>query len=121
MNVSPDDFLLLSGFFVCTLKKGDFLQGEVNFVKNPCGTAQANIVEGTEINGIPVFWGTGFNPLNSSQFFVSWGEKLMEGDLLPTYNSDNGEKGLLWFSDEDSAEKKYKELQQLFAASQSNL
>jgi hypothetical protein len=77
-------------------------------MKNPCGTTRANILDKTEINGIPVFFGTGVNPVNSpAQFFVAWGKGILEGGLIHTFNSERQEEGYLWFVDEDEAEAKY--------------
>ncbi len=85
-------------------------------MKNPCGTARANILEKVIVNDIPVFFGTGVNPANSpAQFFVAWGNGVLEGGLIPTYNKDSGEEGYLWFADEDEAEEKYFQLQHIFS------
>lgn len=85
-------------------------------MKNPCGTAKANILEKSIVNGIPVFFGTGVNPANSpAQFFVAWGKKVLEEGLIPTYNRDSDEEGFLWFVDEDEAEAKYSYLKHIFS------
>jgi len=77
-------------------------------MKNPCGTTRANILERKELNGIPVYFGTGVNPVNSpAQFFVAWGEGVLEGGLVHTYNSEQSGKGIRWFIDEDDAEHQY--------------
>lgn len=31
-------------------------------MSNPCGTTKANILEKTDVKGIPVYFGTGVNP-----------------------------------------------------------
>lgn len=81
-------------------------------MKNPCGTTKANIIEETRINGVSVYWGTGVNPVNSpAQFFVAWGEGILSGGLIRTFNADAPERGFLWFVDEDEAEVKYLEIQ----------
>lgn len=85
-------------------------------MKNPCGTAQAKIIENTEVNGIPVYFGTGVSPVNSpAQFFVAWGKEVLIGGLLPTYNNDSPKEGFIWFIDEDEAEAKYAAVQQVLA------
>ena len=78
-------------------------------MKKPCGTAEANIVDSSEINGVFVCWGTGFNP-NLTHYFVAWGQKLNEGDFISTYNDQTSEKGQIWYLDEEEAEKYYEEL-----------
>ncbi|MDI6813577.1 MAG: hypothetical protein QMC95_12915 [Desulfitobacteriaceae bacterium] len=81
-------------------------------MKNPCGTTKANILEQVRINAVPVYWGTGVNPVNSpAQFFVAWGEGILSGGLIRTFNADTFEQGFLWFVDEDEAEAKYVEIQ----------
>lgn len=78
---------------------------------NPCGTTRANILEKTKVNGIPVYFGTGVNPVNSpAQFFVAWGEGILAGGLIHTFNSESLAKGFLWFVDEDEAQAKYAEV-----------
>lgn len=85
-------------------------------MKNPCGTTRANILESIEVNGIPVYFGTGVNPLNSpAQFFVAWGKDVLADGLIHTFNSESPEEGFLWFSDEDQAEAKYGAIQQALA------
>ncbi len=85
-------------------------------MKNPCGTARANILEKSIVNDIPVFFGTGVNPANSpAQFFVAWGKGVLNGGLIPTYNSDSDKEGFLWFIDEEEAEDKYSYLQRIFS------
>lgn len=87
-------------------------------MKNPCGTTRANIYEKTEVNGIPVYFGSGVNPVNSpTQFFVAWGIGVLKDGLIHTFNSDSPEEGFLWFIDEDEAEAKYLSLQQVLAES----
>lgn len=77
-------------------------------MKNPCGTAQAKIIESTEVNGIPVYFGTGVSPVNSpAQFFVAWGKGVLTSGLIPTFNNESPKEGFLWFIDEDEAEAKY--------------
>lgn len=81
-------------------------------MKNPCGTAKANIIEKAEINGIPVFFGAGVSPINSpAQFFVAWGKGVLANGLIPTFNNESPKEGFLWFIDEDEAEAKYVEVQ----------
>ncbi|MDA8441762.1 MAG: hypothetical protein M0Z55_05235 [Peptococcaceae bacterium] len=78
---------------------------------NPCGTTRANVVAKTEVKGIPIYWGTGVNPVNSpAQFFVAWGNRVLTGGVIHTFNSDAKQEGFLWFVDEDEAEAKYKSL-----------
>jgi hypothetical protein len=85
-------------------------------LNNPCGTTRANILEKIEICGIPIFFGTGVNPVNSpAQFFVAWGKRALEGGLIHTFNSEDKEMGILWFVDEDEAEAKYVSLQKELA------
>ncbi len=82
-------------------------------MKNPCGTTKANILEQVRINGVPVYWGTGVNPVNSpAQFFVAWGEGILTGGLIRTFNADSPERGFLWFVEEEEAEAKYGEIQE---------
>jgi hypothetical protein len=81
-------------------------------MKNPCGTTKANIFENVEVKGIPVYLGTGVNPVNSpAQFFVAWGKGVLTDGLIRTFNSETTEEGFLWFIDEDEAEAKYKAVQ----------
>lgn len=81
-------------------------------MKNPCGTTKANILENTEIKGIPVYFGTGVNPVNSpAQFFVAWGKGVLGNGLIRTFNSESPEEGFLWYIDEDEAEAKYNNVQ----------
>ncbi|WP_088188212.1 hypothetical protein [Desulfosporosinus sp. FKA] len=81
---------------------------------NPCGLTKANILESTEIDGMPVYFGTGVNPVNSpAQFFVAWGKEVLADGLIHTYNVKSAEKGIEWFSDEDEAEAKYLKIQRL--------
>lgn len=81
-------------------------------MKNPCGTTRANILEKTEVNGIPAYFGTGVNPVNSpAQFFVAWGKGIFEGGLIHTFNSERQAEGFLWFVEEDEAEAKYRSVQ----------
>lgn len=82
-------------------------------LSNPCGTAKANIFEETQVNGISIYFGSGANPVNSpAQFFVAWGKDVLAGGLIPTYNEDTPERGILWFVDEEEAEEKYRQIQQ---------
>lgn len=84
--------------------------------KNPCGTTRANILEKKEVNEIPIYFGTGVNPVNSpAQFFVAWGKGVLEHGLIHTFNSEAQDQGFLWFVDEDEAEAKYKEVQNKLA------
>lgn len=86
-------------------------------MKNPCGTTRANILENTEINGIPVFFGTGVNPVNSpAQFFVAWGKGILVRGLIHTFNSVSQEEGYLWFIDEDEALAKFHSVQRALAS-----
>ncbi|MDR3601712.1 MAG: hypothetical protein P4L49_14725 [Desulfosporosinus sp.] len=83
---------------------------------NPCGTTKANVFERTEVNGIPIFWGSGVNPVNSpAQFFVAWGRGALSGGLIHTFNSESSDTGLRWFIDEDEAEAEYAKLQRILA------
>jgi hypothetical protein len=80
-------------------------------MSNPCGTTRANILEKTEVSGIPVYFGTGVNPVNSpAQFFVAWGKGVLQGGLIRTFNKEQQDQGFLWFIDEDEAEAKYVQL-----------
>lgn len=80
-------------------------------LKNPCGTARANIFEKEDINGFPVYFGSGASPVNSpAQFFVAWGKQVLAYGFIPTYNKDTPEEGHLWFVEEDEAEAKYREM-----------
>lgn len=84
---------------------------------NPCGTTKANIYEKIEINGIPVYFGAGVNPVNSpAQFFVAWGIKSLAGGLIHTFNINSGEEGTIWFVDEDEAEAEFKKIQKTLAS-----
>lgn len=75
---------------------------------NPCGTTKANVFETIEVNGIPVYYGSGVNPVNSpAQYFVAWGKGVISAGLIHTFNSETSEQGLLWFIDEDEAEAQY--------------
>lgn len=79
-------------------------------MNNPCGTTAAHILEKTEANGMPVYFGTGVNPnpANSmAQFFVAWGQDVLRKGLVHTYNIESPTAGLIWFIDEDEAEAKY--------------
>lgn len=81
-------------------------------MKNPCGTTKANIFEHTEVNGIQVYFGSGVNPVNSpAQFFVAWGNEVLKGGLIHTFNSESPTEGFLWFIEEDEAEAKYVSVQ----------
>ena len=81
---------------------------------NPCGTTKANVFEQTEVNGIPIYFGAGVNPVNSpAQFFVAWGNGALSGGLIHTFNSESYEQGFLWFIDEDQAEAKYADLKRM--------
>lgn len=85
-------------------------------MKNPCGTTRANVLEKTVVNGIPVYFGTGVNPVNSpAQFFVAWGKGVLEGGLIHTFNSERTGEGFLWFVDEGEAEEKYTSVQKALA------
>lgn len=86
-------------------------------MKNPCGTTCAKVYQSTNVNGIPIYFGSGVNPVNSpAQFFVTWGKDALAGNLIPTFNSESPEKGVIWFIDEDEAEAKYLHLQKNLAA-----
>lgn len=79
---------------------------------NPCGTTRAYLLAETKVGEIPVYWGTGVNPVNSpAQFFVAWGEGVLAGGLIHTFNCQQTDRGFLWFSDEDEAEAKYQSIQ----------
>lgn len=81
-------------------------------MKNPCGTTRANIFESNEVNGIPVYFGTGVNPVNSpAQFFVAWGKGVLAGGLIQTFNCESADEGFLWFADEDEAAAMYAAVQ----------
>ena len=83
---------------------------------NPCGTTKANIFESTEINGTPIYFGSGVNPVNSpAQYFVAWGKAALTGGLIHTFNSKSPEQGAEWFIEEDDAEAKYIKIQKLLA------
>jgi len=83
---------------------------------NPCGTTKANVFESTVINGTPIYFGSGVNPVNSPvQFFVAWGKEVLAGGLIHTYNSKSPEQGSEWFADEAEAEAKYIKIQRLLA------
>jgi hypothetical protein len=83
-------------------------------MSNPCGTTKANIFEETKVNGMPVYFGSGVNLVNSpAQFFVAWGRDVLAAGLIPTYNEETPERGFLWFVDEEEAEAKYRQIQQL--------
>lgn len=84
-------------------------------MKNPCGTTHAKIIESREVNEIPIYYGTGVNPVNSpAQFFVAWGKGVLENGLIRTFNTESKEAGILWFIDEDDAETKYHEVTMAF-------
>jgi len=81
---------------------------------NPCGMTKANIFEKTEVNGIPVYYGSGANPVNSpAQFFVAWGIGALSAGLIHTFNSESTEQGSLWFIEEDEAEARYAKVQEI--------
>jgi hypothetical protein len=81
-----------------------------------CGTTKANIFESTDVHGSPVYFDSGINPVNSpAQFFVAWAKKILADGLIHTFNNDSPFEGYLWFIDEDQAEAKYKEVQQILA------
>lgn len=83
-------------------------------MNNPCGTTKANIFEKTEVNGIPVYFGAGVNPVNSpAQFFVAWGTGALSDGLIHTFNSESIEQGALWFIEEDEAEAHYAKIQEI--------
>ncbi|EHQ87908.1 hypothetical protein [Desulfosporosinus youngiae] len=89
-------------------------------MKNPCGTTKANVFENTEVNGIPVYFGSGVNPVNSpAQFFVAWGKGVLSGGLIHTFNLESSEQGSLWFIDEDEAMSAYARIQGLLAGDKS--
>lgn len=76
--------------------------------ENPCGTASARIYASGEAGGLPVHFGSGYNPANSpAQFFVAWGRDVLAEGYLPTFNQDTPDSGFLWFVDEDEAEACY--------------
>lgn len=81
---------------------------------NPCGMTRANILEKSEVKGVPIYFGTGVNPVNSpAQFFVAWGKGVLEGGLIRTFNSEQADYGFLWFIDEDEALERYNSLKQI--------
>jgi len=81
---------------------------------NPCGTTKANIFESIEINGIPIYFGSGVSPVNSpAQYFVAWGKGVLTGGLIHTFNSKSPEEGSEWFIEEDEAMAKYIKIQKL--------
>jgi hypothetical protein len=83
-------------------------------MENPCGTTKATIYESTEIEGMPIYFGAGVNPVNSpAQFFVAWGKEVLLNGLVHTYNSKSAEQGIEWFIEEDEAEAKYLKIQKL--------
>lgn len=85
-------------------------------MNNPCGTTKANIFESIEIDGTPIYFGSGVNPVNSpAQYFVAWGKAALAGGLIHTFNSKTPEQGVEWFVDEDEAEAKYLKIQKLLA------
>jgi len=89
---------------------------EVGTMGNPCGTTKANILESTEINGTPIYFGSGVSPVNSpAQYFVAWGKEVLAGGLIHTFNSESQEQGSEWFIEEDVAEAKYIKMQKLLA------
>lgn len=86
-------------------------------MKNPCGTAKANIIERTEVNGMKVVFGSGVNPVNSpAQFFVAWGKDILANGLIHTFNCDTPEEGFIWFIDDELAEEKYEALKKSLSA-----
>ena len=90
-------------------------------MSNPCGTTKANVLEKTIIEGIPIYFGTGVNPVNSpAQFFVAWGVKVLSNGLIPTFNHESLEEGFRWFVDEEEAEEKYQRLIEEFQGQMSN-
>lgn len=87
-------------------------------MKNPCGTTRANIYQSVNVKGIPIYFGSGVNPVNSpAQFFVAWGKEALTGGLIPTFSSDSPDNGVIWFVDEDEAEAKYLQMQKDLAVS----
>lgn len=83
---------------------------------NPCGMTKANIYETTEVNGVPVYYGSGVNPVNSpAQYFVAWGKGVISSGLIHTFNSELSEQGSLWFIDEDEAEVQYAKIQEVLS------
>lgn len=81
-------------------------------MKNPCGTTRANVYQSANVNGVPIYFGSGVNPVNSpAQFFVAWGKEALIGGLIPTFSSESPDRGVIWFIDEDEAEAKYLLLQ----------
>lgn len=72
---------------------------------NPCGTTKAKVFEKAEIRGVPIYWGAGVKPVNSSaQYFVAWGKEVLAGGLIHTFNLNSPIQGIEWFVDEDEAE-----------------
>lgn len=77
-------------------------------MKNPCGVTRGKIINRAEVNGVPVYFGTGVNPVNSpAQFFVAWGKGVLAEGLIHTFNSEALDEGQIWYVDEDEAEGKY--------------
>lgn len=77
-------------------------------IQNKCGMTKARILAQKIVNGIPVYLGTGVNPVNSPyQYFVAWGDMVLVSGLIRTFNSDTSEDGQIWFIDDEEAELKY--------------
>ncbi|HEX3032883.1 MAG TPA: hypothetical protein VHS59_11720 [Bacillota bacterium] len=77
-------------------------------MKNPCGTTRATIYEQSTAGRLPVYFGSGVNPVNSpAQYFVAWGADVLAGGLIPTFNNEGEDQGFVWFVDEDAAEQRY--------------
>lgn len=83
---------------------------------NPCGTTNAKIYKTMDVNGVPIYYGSGVNPVNSpAQYFVAWGKGVISSGLIHTFNSESLEQGSLWFVDEDEAEVQYAKLQEVLS------
>ncbi|SHI08821.1 hypothetical protein [Desulfosporosinus lacus] len=81
---------------------------------NPCGMTKARIYEETEVYGIPVYYGSGVNPVNSpAQLFVAWGRGSLSNGLIHTFNIESKDQGVLWFINEDEAEAQYAKIQEI--------
>ncbi|AFQ42864.1 hypothetical protein [Desulfosporosinus meridiei] len=83
---------------------------------NPCGTTNAKIYMTMEVKGVPIYCGSGVNPVNSpAQHFVAWGKGVISSGLIHTFNIESLEQGILWFVDEEEAEAQYAKLQEVLS------
>jgi hypothetical protein len=70
------------------------------------------------VKEIPIYFGTGVNPVNSpAQFFVAWGKGVLAGGLIHTFNSEGQDQGFRWFVEEEEAEAKYRMVQKILSNS----